>query len=246
MRQGIDCAQPLTTSTAGKLYALNYRFAARYLVPADYSWKRLTRKEAEAISAAGLQIVSVFETSANRPEGGAAAGVKDGIAAYKEAQAIKQPLGTAIYFAVDYDAKADDFDTIAAYLKAAAAQIPGYSIGVYGSYTVVEAMAKRGVASKFWQTYAWSGGKRSARAEIYQYKNDVNVEGIRLDKNEGNGSEGAWSTVEIAQEAMTAEDANKIIKFLSAAWGAASTQEDKLEFNRLANELRKVSGQPFQ
>lgn len=45
---------------------------------------------------------------------------------------------------------------------------------------------------------------------------------------------------------MSPEDANKIIRFLSAAWNASESEEARNEFNRLANELRKVSGQPAQ
>ncbi|WP_127580791.1 peptidoglycan recognition protein family protein [Paenibacillus koleovorans] len=42
---------------------------------------------------------------------------------------------------------------------------------------------------------------------------------------------------------LSAEDANKVISFLSAAHGATADPEAKEEFHRLANELRKVSGQ---
>jgi len=42
---------------------------------------------------------------------------------------------------------------------------------------------------------------------------------------------------------MSVEDANKIIKFLSAAYLATDSKEARIEFNRLANELRKASGQ---
>lgn len=42
------------------------------------------------------------------------------------------------------------------------------------------------------------------------------------------------------------EDANQIIRFLSAAYMATTVPEARQEFNRLANELRKVSGQPTQ
>lgn len=45
---------------------------------------------------------------------------------------------------------------------------------------------------------------------------------------------------------MTAEDANKIIRFLSAAYFATDSTEARKEFNRLANELRLVSGQEPQ
>jgi len=43
---------------------------------------------------------------------------------------------------------------------------------------------------------------------------------------------------------LSPEDANKIILFLSAAWGCTDSEEARAEFHRLANELRKASGQP--
>ncbi|NQX60449.1 glycoside hydrolase family 73 protein [Paenibacillus qinlingensis] len=42
---------------------------------------------------------------------------------------------------------------------------------------------------------------------------------------------------------MSSDDANKIINFLSAAWMSTEDVEAREEFHRLANELRKVSGQ---
>ncbi|CAM3743227.1 DUF1906 domain-containing protein [Cohnella lubricantis] len=243
--KGIDCSAPLTAAKAQQIAAAGYQFVARYLVPRDYAWKRLTRTEAEAITFAGMQIVSVFETSANRPVGGAANGKEDGVAALKEAQAIGQPAGSAIYFAVDYDAQPKDYDAIEAYLRAAAAEIPGYEAGVYGSYAVVEEMAKRIPGIKCWQTYAWSRGKQSTHANIYQYQNDTRVAGAAVDLNKSFGSEGWWDTKGGA-ESMSKEDAEKIIRFLSAAWYAATDSESKAEFQRLANEVRKTAGIPVQ
>lgn len=193
MPKGIDCAVPLTLAKAKAIRAAGYEFAARYLVPERYAWKRLTQEEAEAITSAGMKIVSVFETRADRPKGGSAAGKVDGTEAYKEAKLIGQPEGTAIYFAVDYDAQPKDYGAIEAYLKAAAQQIPGYLLGVYGSYAVVEEMAKRIPGIRIWQTYAWSRGKKSAKANIYQYKNDVTIAGHKVDLNESYGNEGWWT-----------------------------------------------------
>lgn len=247
---GTDCATPLTLDTAKMLAAAGHQFAARYLVPPAYAWKRLTREEAEAITKAGMRIVSVYETSANRPAGGAAAGRADGAAAFREAQAIGQPLGSAIYYAVDYDAKPQDYDAIQAYLSAAASQTPGYAAGVYGSFAVVEEMAKRRACAHFWQTYAWSKGKRSNHANLYQHRNNVQAAGIAVDLNESFGNEGWWSLLpenpDKANTPMTKEDANKIIGFLQAAWKAATTQADKDEFHRLANEVRKAAKLPFE
>ncbi|WP_168121931.1 N-acetylmuramoyl-L-alanine amidase [Paenibacillus sp. HB172176] len=45
---------------------------------------------------------------------------------------------------------------------------------------------------------------------------------------------------------LSPEDANHIILFLSAAYMATEVGEARAEFNRLANELRKASGQPPQ
>jgi len=173
--EGIDCSTPLTAQRAKQIAAAGYRFAARYLVPQEYKWKRLTRAEAEAITAAGMQIVSVFETTASRAAGGAVYGNSDGAAALREAKAIGQPEGSAIYFAVDYDAQPDDYDDIEAYLKAAAAQIPGYEAGVYASYAVVEEMAKRKACNHFWQTYAGGRGNETATGTCSKYRNTVQV-----------------------------------------------------------------------
>ncbi|MBW5447434.1 DUF1906 domain-containing protein [Cohnella sp. CFH 77786] len=247
MAEGIDCATPLNAKSAKALADAGYRFAARYLVPSSYAWKRLTRSEAEAITEAGMQIISVYETTANRPAGGSPSGQVDGASALREAKAIGQPEGTAIYFAVDYDAGPSDYDEIEAYLRTAAAQIPGYNAGVYGSYAVVEEMAKRRACAHFWQTYAWSRGKKSDKANVYQYRNDVRVAGVAVDLNKSYGNEGWWSLKddeEVPQ--MSKDDAIKIIRFLQAAWNAATTQDDKDEFHRLANEIRKAAGMPLE
>lgn len=42
---------------------------------------------------------------------------------------------------------------------------------------------------------------------------------------------------------MSSDDANKIINFLSAAWMSIEDVEARTEFHRLADELRKASGQ---
>lgn len=243
--KGIDCATPLTAQVAKQIKAAGYDFVCRYLVPARLAWKRLTASEVEAIKAAGLKLASVFETGASRPAGGAAAGDVDGQEAFNEAKLIKQPLGSVIYFAVDYDAQPADYTKIEQYLRAAAGKLPGYKVGVYGSYAVIEEMAKRGACTHFWQTYAWSRGKRSDRANIYQHKNDTKLPGIKLslDLNESYGNEGFWD-VEVKPK-MKAEDAEKIIAFLGAGWKATELKEARDEFHRLADEVRKAAGIPI-
>ncbi|QTH44978.1 DUF1906 domain-containing protein [Cohnella sp. LGH] len=181
---GIDCAVPLTAAKAKALAAEGVKFAVRYLVPASYAWKRLLKSEADAIQTAGLRLASVFQLGEDRPKGGGANGKADGKAALAEAKSIGQPEGSAIFMAVDYDAPENDYDKIEAYLRAAQAELPGYHVGVYGHYSVIEEMARRSACRYFWQTYAWSGGRKSSRADLWQYKNNVTMAGHTVDYNE--------------------------------------------------------------
>ncbi|OXM87855.1 DUF1906 domain-containing protein [Paenibacillus rigui] len=239
MAKGFDCATPLTAAAAKAFYADGYEFVARYLVPSG--WKMLSKAEAELISKAGLQIVSVYETTADRALGGRAAGLSDGITAMQTARSIGQPEGSTIYFAVDFDATAAQMPAVIDYIRAASEITPGYNTGVYGSYSVVEAVSQAGACSRFWQTYAWSQGKQSSVMNIYQYQNDITVNGIGIDLNRSFGNEGWWNTLEYM---LSPEDANKMIAFLGAGYMATEYADARAEFHRLANELRKASGQP--
>lgn len=181
---GIDCAVPLTAAKAKAIATEGAKFAVRYLVPPAYAWKRLVKSEAEEIQAAGLRLASVFQLGADRPKGGAANGKADGKAALAEAKVIGQPTGSAIFMPADYPAESDDYDKIEAYLRTAQAELPGYHVGVYGHYGVIEEMARRGACRYFWQTYAWSSGRKSSRAHLWQYKNNVTLAGHTVDYNE--------------------------------------------------------------
>jgi hypothetical protein len=195
--KGIDFTTPLTLTKAKEVKAAGYDFVARYLVPEKHKSKRLTKEEAEICSQVGLKILSVFEIYANPLQGyngirtAAQAGREDGKMAFAEAKAIGMPKGSAIYFAVDIDTK--DYDMVETYLRNAFVEVPGYKVGVYGSYYVVEEMAKRGACTHFWQTYAWSNKQVSKYNHCYQYKNGVNVCGISADLNEATDNDGFWN-----------------------------------------------------
>ncbi|NHN33581.1 DUF1906 domain-containing protein [Paenibacillus agricola] len=204
MAKGIDCATALTVNTAAAFAADGNAFVARYLVPVN-SWKALTLAEAEIITAAGMHIVSVFETSAGRPLTGKDGGKNDGSTALQLAKDIGQPEGSTIYAAVDFDATPGQMPLILAYLKAFDEATPGYATGVYGSAYVVEAVQAAGVCSHYWQTYAWSRGKVVDGIHIYQFRNDIEVNGIGVDLNESYGAEGWWSLAAIEEE-KEAED----------------------------------------
>lgn len=165
---GVDSATPVTLEAARALHAEGVRFWGRYLVPK--TWKALTKTEANLIRGTGIALLLIWETAATRARLGEFAGASDGITARELAAEMGVPNGTAIYFAVDYNAPAADYPTVEAYLRAAAKACAPYKVGVYGSYGVIEAMAQRGAADHFWQCVAWSGGRVSARADAYQYQ----------------------------------------------------------------------------
>ncbi|MCR8645236.1 glycoside hydrolase family 25 protein [Paenibacillus sp. N1-5-1-14] len=81
------------------------------------------------------------------------------------------------------------------------------------------------------------------RWQFLQYSDSGTVPGIvgPVDMNEFDGSED-----ELMGYELSVDDANKIIAFLSAAYNATSIPAAQDEFHRLANELRKASGQPEQ
>ena len=187
--KGFDCSTPLTAAKAKQLYDSGMRFVLRYYSK-DGSWKLLTKTEADNILAAGLQLGAVFERYPERVKEGESAGKEDGLQALKCAQEVGQPQGSTIYFAVDFDAQQGDMEAIERYLRAI--DIPGYEKGVYGSFYVIEEMAKRGVVSHYWQTIGWSNGRWSKLANIHQYQIDKEYCEVNVDFNESFGNEGFW------------------------------------------------------
>jgi len=159
-------------------------FFIRYLAPPS-SWKYFSKKEVQILKNAGFMIGSVFQEGKDGPKYGYEAGKAAATKAKQRASDLGQPKNSAIFFAVDYDAPKSDFNNIEAFLKGAK-EILGehYFAGIYGKYDVIEEMAKRGACKYFWQTLAWSGGKLSKYADLYQYKIDILANGINVDFNE--------------------------------------------------------------
>src|SRR5579875_2370133 len=95
-----------------------------------------------------------------------ASGYNDAITAYGEAKAVGQPAGSAIYFAVDFNAQRlapieRYFRGVAAGLAAAGGGRAEYKIGVYGSGVVCAAIKQAGLAQYSWlsNATAWSGSR---------------------------------------------------------------------------------------
>jgi hypothetical protein len=265
MDKGFDTATKLTAAQARQFVAQGFVFVGRYL-DTPMSWKALTLQEVHDITDAGMSIVSIYERAANRTKEGSMAGECDGKEAFAYAKAIGQPESSAIYAAVDYDAQPADYDSIEAYLRAFDAKIDGYELGIYGSYAVCKAMYERGGSIKIMQTYAWSNGKVFDSKSIYQYENDICINGVGIDRCESNGTTGGWkigmaiksSTPQLPQNVAS----NIIDSYLKKQWAECEAERTQAEQegrtadaeawkelrdwqHYLANELRAASGLPM-
>lgn len=173
---GIDVAGDVT----GALPCLvdeGYAFVARYYaIPEDTKipGKILTPAEAQAISAAGLKIVAVWENGRADEHGyfTYAHGLRDGQAALALAAAIGQPDDTPIYFAVDFDATDDEIDSgVTSYFRGVIAAFGSINrVGAYASGHVCDVLDGTALASRFWLAGAtgWAGYKEFAAWDILQ------------------------------------------------------------------------------
>ena len=163
--------------------------------------KRMELAEAQALGANGIQIAVVFQQSQDRVEHFTKQkGIQAGRHAYRYAEDnIGQPPGSAIYFAVDFDADNNDVDNnVAPYfegVKQAFAEQSGdhpeYRVGAYGSGLVCTTLAERGLIELSW--LAMSRGFRgtqealsSGRYHLSQRTPPASLCGLDVDFNDAN------------------------------------------------------------
>jgi hypothetical protein len=138
--------------------AAGYSGVMRYL--SHDSTKNLSKAEATGLLAAGLSIGLVWETTASRAGAGFAAGAADVVAAEAQATALGYPLTAVLFYAVDYDAAPA---AVAPYFAGVTSKAHR-PVGVYGGIRVVDGV----VAPWKWQACAWSAGRVSTSAHLYQ------------------------------------------------------------------------------
>jgi hypothetical protein len=173
---GLDTNIELTRHALA-LKAQGYDFAMRYY--SNNAAKNLSLGEARALSAAGLRIGVVWETSGTHAGFfSRAQGLADGAQAWRMArESIGQPFGSAIYFAVDYDPTQADLDgVISNYFTGVHAALyvanegqPSYQVGVYGSGLCCATLMERGMASLSWLSHstAFAGSRQYAEQKRY-------------------------------------------------------------------------------
>jgi len=178
MAEGVDYswARP----SASCLYNNGRRFAVRY-IGTPSSGKNLTAGEAQALRVSGVEIVATYETTAGFMLGGYDRGVQAAIAANQDARQLGMPAGRPVYYALDVDPRpftAGQWGAIEGFL--AGARTRGEPVGVYGAHLAIERLVPN--HARFgWQTYAWSGGRLSAKAHLFQYRNGQSLCGGTVD-----------------------------------------------------------------
>jgi hypothetical protein len=156
------------------------KFVCRYLSH-DKTGKNLTRAEANDLSDAGLWIVVVWENTAKRALDGKSAGAADAEDAAAQARDCGMPDGRPIYFAADWDASSGQQDEINAYLDGAASVLGRGRVGLYAAHGPMKRAFDAKKITYGWQTYAWSGGKWDKRAQLQQYSNGHEINGVSVD-----------------------------------------------------------------
>lgn len=143
--------------------------------------KPLTAGEVVDMRAHDRLIAVVYQhVSKSRVTEGRAAGQHDARWALEQAHVVGiDPR--CVYFAVDFDAVPA---TVAEYFRGTADVLGVGRNGAYGSYKVLEYLFDRGIITYGWQTVAWSGGRREARAHLYQRLGQVPVGGVSCDVND--------------------------------------------------------------
>ena len=163
--------------------------------------KNLTPSEAAAILATGLDIVSIWEAAGDRYTTFTEAnGLREATAALQQAQTCNQPLNTAIYFAVDFDASMNQLiGGIIPYFRAVNEVLAGhYKVGVYGSGLVCSQLDLYKLVSYDFLAGAmgWQGSRAYTNPHIQQ---SVDVDpwgfGFPIDKDTSpDGDFGSWNS----------------------------------------------------
>lgn len=156
-------------------------FVARYYRKPSSHWPPLSASEARLLSSSDLEVVAVWESASDSASYFTRlAGLDDATTAYHQASRIGQPAGSAIYFAVDFDASGreitgpidDYFRGVAAGFAAAGGDSPDYNVGIYGSGATCQALLQAGLADYTWLAVSsgWAGYKSFTKWSIKQGK----------------------------------------------------------------------------
>ena len=193
--------QPVATYACFKANGVSG--VARYLDGHRVLHKGLTREEAEDISAAGLRIHTVFETSGGAdidgfPQNGdyftREQGGRDWIEAVVDARAAGQPEGFPIFLAVDLHMPSwtwvgSDNPRLRAYFAGATQQDrviggSGYFIGCYGPDYVCAFIRDTFGITHLWPWLPRPPARPDFAYDLWQYENGASICGVGVDRND--------------------------------------------------------------
>jgi Domain of unknown function (DUF1906) len=204
--QGVDLASD-TFDKLMELQGSGLEFVARYYREPVSRWPALSASEAQGLSSQGLKIVAVWEShSRNVQHFSYFSGYNDAMMAYPQARAVGQPAGSAIYFAVDFNARSaallpieEYFRGVKAGLAAASGGHAIYTIGVYGSGAVCDVMKREDLAQYAWlsNSIAWEGSIGYEDWNIRQGLRSPELS-FNHDSDEAKGDYGGFQVANIA------------------------------------------------
>jgi hypothetical protein len=141
---GFDMFGPATRALMPAIAASGVGFAGGYLWSGA---KGMTRESVHLLSSAGLRILSYYEVDDKLASFSADKGKRDAAGAVKNAQALGQPRGSSIFFAVDLDeSKADYAAHIRPHFESLNRELEGqYEVEGYGSGLTLESLLADGL-----------------------------------------------------------------------------------------------------
>jgi hypothetical protein len=164
--RGIDVPTD-ASDMLGQIKTARLNFVARYYRDPASRWPPLTPREVQNLSTLDAHIVAIWEWhSGNVANFNYATGYNEAQSAYRQAKSVGQPPGSAIYFAVDFNARAQDLYWVDQYFRGVRAGLAAagngrseYKVGVYGSGAVCALIKGQRLAQYSWLSGspAWEG-----------------------------------------------------------------------------------------
>lgn len=161
--------------------------------------KDWTAPQIRAYHAAGVAAMFLWETNANRALSGYMGGLADGRDAGNELTSLIAQVGyspatpIAVIAACDFDTNPSQYAVINGYYQGFRDGLAGRAMsGAYGEADLLDELGA--LVDVDFQTYAWSQGRVSARADLYQYLNGQTLNGavVDFDRIINDSQLGAW------------------------------------------------------
>lgn len=184
--------------------AAGYKGAVRYCSEPRAAWmhgKPMRRTEAQALHAAGLEVVSCYQYGKGDSSdwhGGYDAGVHHATIGAELHRAAGGPDSAPIYMSIDSNPTRAQFDDqVLPFLQGCESVLGHGRTGVYCNAPTIDWAMAAGVGAYFWQHMWGSDGRVHETAHLYQRSIDEHqVDGVGIDLNTIlKSSYGQWSSV---------------------------------------------------